>query len=269
MIYVDSLGSVNCYNVLHNCGYIDEETGETALTWPIRAMRSYMQRLYSMLHPYDGRNQREYFIWGHTSARNCAAINAFIDATIGGEEQEQRSAANPNYLELYPLEEFNTYYNHTLSGVGMMNGTLGRIGDKSVRLNRDLNDQVTLLQLIHDVQTWPLYTDFPYINKLYVKLDNWGYKNENLKFYSYRKQRVITSPAKDVHISYYQLPDRVLAVIGNWQKKDRTVQVNIDKKALKMGDDLSFVNLRNDQPVDLQKVELRSYNFILLDIRKK
>ena len=268
-VYVDSLGSVNCYNPRHGCGYIDEETGETGLTWPIRGMRNYMKRLYSLMHPYDGRNQREYFLWAHTSARNCAAINAFADSTCGGEEQEQRAAVNPNYLELYPLDEFQAYYNHTLAGVGMMNSNLGRIGDKSVRLNHAYNDQVFLLLLIHDVQTWPLYLDFPYANRFFAMLDKWGYGDETLKFYGFRTQKMIVSPDADIHVSVYTLPDRALAVVGNWQNKARKVSVKIDNKALGLGDDLSFTDLRSGKQVDPDAIELPGYNFILMDIRKK
>ena len=268
-VYVDSLGSVNCYNPLHGCGYIDEETGETALTWPVRAMRNYMKRLYSLMHPYDGRSQREYFLWAHTSARNCAAINAFTDSTSGGEEQEQRAAVNPNYLELYPLDEFQAYYNHTLAGVGMMNSNLGRIGDKSVRLNHAYNDQVLLLLLIHDVQTWPLYLDFPYVNRFFAMLDKWGYGDETLQFHGFRTQKMIVSPDKDIHVSVYTLPGKALAVIGNWQNKARKVSVKIDKKALGLGDELTFTDLRSGKTVDPASIELPGYNFILMDIRKK
>jgi len=268
-VYVDSLGSVNCYNPLHGCGYIDEETGETALTWPILAMRDYMKRIYSLMHPYDGRDRREYFLWSHTSARNCAALNAFCDATSGGEEQENRAAVNPNYLELYPLDEFQAYYNHTLAGTAMMCSNLGRIGDKTVRLNHALNDQVFLLLLIHDVQTWPLYLDPAYAQRLYAMLDQWGYRDEQLKFHGFRTQKMITSPDKDIHVSVYTLPGRALAVVGNWQKTPRKTRVVIDKKALGLGEDLEITELRNGKTADPAVLELPGYNFLLLDIRRK
>ena len=269
MIYVDSLGAPNCYNPLHGCGYIDEETGETALTWPIHGIRDYMKRLYGLLHPYDGRNQKEYFLWVHTSARNCAALNAFVDASCGGEEQENRAAVNPNYLELYPLDEFQSYYNHTLSGISMMCSNLGRIGDRNVRNIIPLNDQVLLLLLLHDCITWPCYMNQRYTNEFYAKLDEWGYKDERLKFHSFRTQKMIVSPDKDIHVSVYTLSDRALAVIGNWQKVPRKVSVKIDKKALGLGDDLTFTDLRSGKVVDPASFELPGYNFILMDIRKK
>ena len=79
---------------------------------------------------------------------------------------------------------------------------------------------------------------------------------------------MIVSPDKDIHVSVYTLSDRALAVIGNWQKVPRKVSVKIDKKALGLGDELTFTDLRTGKAVDPAAIELPGYNFILMDIRK-
>ena len=269
VIYVDSLGAVNCANPLHGCGYTDEETGETVLTWPVRGMRNYMKRLYAMLHPYDGRNQREYFMWAHTSARNSVALNAFLDCFNCGEELENKVVTEPNYVRLYPLDEYQVFYLDTLAGVPMAGANLGRIGPKKDRYHKPYNDQFVMLVLLHDSQIWNGWLDEPYVSTFYHKLDKWGYKDESLKFHSYRRQKLIVSPDADIHVSVYTLPDRALAVIGNWQNTPRKVSVKIDKKALGLGDDLTFTDLRSGKAVDPAAIELPGYNFILMDIRKK
>ena len=100
-------------------------------------------------------------------------------------------------------------------------------------------------------------------------LDKWGYGDETLKFHGFRTQKMIVSPDKDIHVSVYTLPGKALAVIGNWQNKARKVSVKIDKKALGLGDELTFTDLRSGKAVDPASIELPGYNFILMDIRKK
>ena len=100
-------------------------------------------------------------------------------------------------------------------------------------------------------------------------LDKWGFKDERLKFNSYRKQKLVTSPDADIHISLYQLPERTLAVVGNWQNTPRKISVSIDKKALGLGDQISVQELRSGKKANLQELEIPGYNFVLLDIGKE
>ena len=267
-VYVDSLGAVGCYNPLHGCGYTDAETGEAVMTWPIRGIRNYMRRLYTLLHG-QGHNPREYFIWVHTSARNCVALNAFTDACASGEEVEDRMVTEVNYLNLYPIDEFQVYGMNSIAGVPMMLGNLGRTGPESARYKACYNDQLLLLLMMHDGLCWNDFVDEVYVSNFYKLLDKWGFKDERLKFNSYRKQKLVTSPDADIHISLYQLPERTLAVVGNWQNTPRKISVSIDKKALGLGDQISVQELRSGKKANLQELEIPGYNFVLLDIGKE
>ena len=267
-VYVDSMGAVNCYNPRHGCGYRDEK-GEVCLTYPIRGMRNYMKRIYSLLHA-DGRDHRKNLLWAHTSSRNCLAFSAFLDFQCAGEEVEHKMMTEPNYLLVYPLEQFQILYNKGSGTVPMMLTGLGRCGPKEWRYVKPYNDQVMQLALLHDTLVWGNTCDHNYLSKKYYSaLDSFGYRDEALEFFRYQDQKMVVCNEKDIHISVYRLRDRALAVIGNWQNKPRTVKVNVDRKTLGLGNDLRFSDLCTGATVDPDAVSLQGFNFILMEIRKK
>ena len=267
-VYVDSLGAINCANPLHGCGYIDEN-GNQQLTWPVRAVRNYMKRLYSMLHA-NGRDQHQNHIWAHMSARTSAPINAFVDFQCSGEELETSLIANSNYMELYGMDEFQIYYMKSSGVVPMLLPNLGRTGPKEHRTVKRYNDQILALVLLHDTLLWNLYVDMNYVNRLYDKLDAFGLKDLSLKYHSYRLQKMVTSPDADIFISVYELPGRhALAVIVNKQKEDREIQLFIDRQALGLPANAPLKDFRNDKPLSdaqLKALPIQGYNFALVQI---
>ena len=268
-VYVDSLGAYNCANPLHGCGYIDEN-GVQKLTWPIRAMRTYMQRIYSLLHA-KGRDQTKNWLWAHMSARTSAPINAFVDFQCSGEELETDLVSNSNYLVHYGLDAYQIYYLPSSGVVPMLLPNLGRVGPKAHRFERKYNDQFLLLVLLHDSLLWNLWCDTDYVNRLYRKLDNFGWQDPKLQFHSYRTQKLVTSPDKDVPISVYTLGSKAVAVIGNMQKEARKVKIRIDRKALGLTEPVKLTDLRTGRGLaeqDLQALPVEGYNFSLIQIGK-
>ena len=254
-VYVDSLGAVNCANPLHGCGYIDEK-GVQHLTWPIRAMRKYMQRLYSLIHA-EGRDPEHNFLWAHMSARTSAPINAFVDFQCSGEELEKRIITNSNYLELYTLDEFQLYYMKSSGVVPSLLPNLGRTGAKEPRYQKKYNDQILAHVLLHDTLLWPGWCDDAYINAFYKKLDEWGYKDPALEYHSYRKQDKLKADKPAVKISYYTLKGKTLAVVVNTSKDD--VETTINHPA-------GFVDMRNGGNLPA-KISIPGYNFALLELK--
>ena len=267
-VYVDSLGAINCANPLHGCGYIDEN-GNQQLTWPVRAVRNYMKRLYSMLHA-NGRDQRQNHLWAHMSARTSAPINAFVDFQCSGEELETNLIANSNYMELYGMDEFQIYYMKSSGVVPMLLPNLGRTGPKEHRTVKRYNDQILALVLLHDTLLWNLYVDMNYVNRLYDKLDAFGLKDTSLKYHSYRLQKMVASPDADIFISVYELPGKhALAVIVNKQKEDRQIQISIDRQALGLPSNAPLKDFRTDKPItdeQLKSLPIQGYNFALIQI---
>ncbi|MBQ7208893.1 MAG: hypothetical protein IJS01_13930 [Lentisphaeria bacterium] len=267
VVYVDSLGAVNCANPLHGCGYIDE-TGAQKLTWPVRAVREYMRRLYALLHA-PGTDRKTNFLWAHMSARTCAPINAFVDFQASGEELETVIAENQNYLELYPLDAYQCYYLNSSGVVPMLLPNLGRVGSPKARWQSRYNDQIMALVLLHDSLLWVCWCHTDYILKFYKILDDFGYKDPRLEFHSYRKQKAISSPDKDVFISYYKLEDRVMAVVVNRCPRARTVTVDIDWKALGLPAGAPLKDARTGKALPAGsslRLDIPDYNFALIQI---
>ena len=267
VVYVDSLGAVNCANELHGCGYIDE-TGAQKLTFPIRATREYVKRLYSLLHA-PGTNPRTNFLWGHMSARTCAPINAFMDFQCSGEELETVISENQNYLELYGLDEFQCYYLNSSGVMPMLLPNLGRVGSKEARWMPKYNDQLLSLVLLHDTMLWVCWCDTDYILKHYKILDDFGLKDENIQFLSYRKQKAVVSSDKDIFISIYKLNGKAMAVVVNKQNTERTVTVNIDWKKLGIMPGAALKDMRTGKALpkgDSVTLRIPGYNFALIQI---
>ena len=266
-VYVDSLGAYNCANELHGCGYIDEQ-GNQKLTWPIRAMRNYMKRLYTLLHA-PGRDQTKNYLWAHMSARTSAPINAFVDFQCSGEELETELIGNSNYLEHYNMDAYQVYYMPSSGVVPMLLPNLGRTGPKAHRLNKDYNDQVLALVLLHDSLIWNLWIDMTYVNNLYKKLDAFGWQNPALKFHSYRTQKFVTAPAPDTFISVYTIGKRALAVVVNKKKTAQTMNLSIDFKALGINASAPLKDFRTGRKItgnELKNWQIKGYNFSLIQI---
>ncbi|MBQ7403365.1 MAG: hypothetical protein IJW05_08005 [Lentisphaeria bacterium] len=266
-VYVDSLGAVNCANELHGCGYIDEK-GNQKLTFPIRAMRTYMKRLYTLLHA-QGRDQKKNYLWAHMSARTSAPINAFVDFQCSGEELETELIGNSNYLEHYSMDAYQVYYMPSSGVVPMLLPNLGRTGPKEHRLNKDYNDQVLALALLHDSLLWNLWMDMTYVNNLYKKLDAFGWQDPGLEFHSYREQKLVTTETKDIFISVYRLGKRALAVVVNKNKTACTADLVIDHKALGIPEGAVLKDFRTGRKLtaqELKKWRIRGYNYSLIQI---
>ena len=266
-VYVDSMGAVNCYNPRHGCGYRDEK-GEVCLTYPILGMRNYMKRIYSLLHA-NGRNHQKNLLWAHTSSRNCLAFSAFLDFQCSGEEVEHKMMTEPNYLLVYPLEQFQILFNKGSGTVPLMLTGLGRCGPKEWRYVKKYNDQVMQLSLLHDTLIWCNTCDQNYISKkYYAALDKFGYSDKSCEFFRYQTQKIIVSPNPDIHVSVYRLKNKAFAIVGNWQNKERTIQVTIDKKALNLGENLEYYDLCTGETLTPQKLAIKGFNFVLLGIRQ-
>lgn len=270
-VYVDSLGAINCYNPAHGCGYIAED-GKTGLTYPIRASRNYMKRIYNLLHA-PGRDQKNNFLWAHMSARTSAPINAFVDFQASGEEVEYRVMKESNYVRLYPLDEYQVFFLHGTGVVPCLLPNLGRLGDKKARYVDKYNDQIVMLTLLHDTLLWMAYCNESKLNKFYNKLDKWGYKDTSLEFESYRTQKAITCDNPEIKISCYRLKkeNKTLVVIGNIGEKENTFSLNIDKKALGIGDNLIYSDFRKESnnSVNPDKITLPQFGLLIMEINGK
>ena len=151
----------------------------------------------------------------------------------------------------------------------MLLPNLGRVGSKEARWMPKYNDQLLALVLLHDTMLWVCWCDTNYILKHYKILDDFGLKDENIQFLSYRKQKAVVSPEKDVFISVYKLNGKAMAVVVNKQNTERTVNVNIDWTKLGIKPGAALKDMRTGKALpkgNSVTVKIPGYNFALIQI---
>ena len=151
----------------------------------------------------------------------------------------------------------------------MLLPNLGRVGSKEARWMPKYNDQLLSLVMLHDSMLWICWCDTDYIRKYYRIFDHFGLKDEKVQFLSYRKQKVVTSPDKDIYISVYKLNRKAMVVIVNKQNRNRTVTVNIDWKKLGIKPGAVLKDMRTGKALpegSSVTVTIPGYNFALIQI---
>ena len=116
---------------------------------------------------------------------------------------------------------------------------------------------------------WICWCDTNYILKHYRILDEFGLKDENIQFLSYRKQKAVVSPDEDIFISIYKLNNKAMAVVVNKQNTERTVTVDIDWKNLGIKPGAALKDMRTGKALpggDSVTVKISGYNFALIQI---
>ena len=151
------------------------------------------------------------------------------------------------------------------------NNSAGHIRGEIYRWKSKFNDQILALVLLHDSMLWVCWCHTDYVLKFYKILDNFGFKDPSLEFHSYRKQKALVSPDKDVFISYYKLKNKAMAVVVNRQNTPRMVKVNIDWKKLGIPSGAALKDARTGKVLpsaDSLTLKIPGYNFALIQIGK-
>jgi hypothetical protein len=100
-------------------------------------------------------------------------------------------------------------------------------------------------------------------------LDAFGWQDPELKFHSYRTQKLVTSGSPDIFISVYTIGKRALAVIVNKKKTDQSIKLSVDHKALGIPVDAALKDFRTGKKIswkELNQWNIRGYNFSLIQI---
>ncbi|MCQ2429659.1 MAG: hypothetical protein MJ192_04960 [Clostridia bacterium] len=104
----------DCANAAHGCGYTDRE-GVRHETWPLRAVRAFVQRLYCRIHAMGG------IIEAHQSSCVMPMILAYCDSYWDGEHIALTSdPVTGAFRGLTGRELIEKYTSGTGSGVGTM-----------------------------------------------------------------------------------------------------------------------------------------------------
>ena len=258
-VYLDGrIGAPACKNLLHGCGYRDED-GSIQKTYPVFAARQIMKRIYTVVKTRnpDG------VVDAHSSYECNIPALAFSDLLWSGEQWwhfKLTGGPEDGYTSaIFPPDMCRVEYMGLQSGVAG-NALLGRSGPTS---------KVLATTLLHDVPHRPSnpFPDHPQfaelraergrnnfdtIVQLWKMRDRFGAK-EAQKFFYWDNQNYVTVTPEKCYATLFKHPSNgVLAIISNLRRDAQTVnaQFNLDELGLR-GMMLDVFNALTNEPVDM------------------
>ena len=142
------------------CAWHDA-AGQTHPTWPIRAYREILRRVYTLFqekrpHP---------LLMVHMSSEVVIPMLSFTDTLLDG-EQFGGDKVQEDYLEVLPPDKFRAeFMGRNWGPVAFFLPEL-----REPHVERGTPDLAAYL-LLHDVQAWPIWSDVATWNRLYEVLD--------------------------------------------------------------------------------------------------
>jgi hypothetical protein len=219
-IYTDIDHATPCDNALHGCGYTDA-FGRRGLTVPIFKHRDLSKRLYGVCHKHGGR----YLSHAHNDF--VAPYHAFIDGWCPGEQYSVAVVGKHTfYMDGMKLDDWRAeYYSPTTGAVTFMLPQWGRISPKQDKEIRFPTENLVSMAALHDVPLWAGFTNLDVINEYWQAQADFGF--EDAEFCPYWENPPVTTTATDVKISLYRKPKALLAVVVNFSKDDKEVELSL------------------------------------------
>jgi len=196
--------------------------GRLQTTYQGLNLRQYMMRLYALMHDHQltpGSNV------AHST--NCLPLAAFpwMDAVLDGEWAEITDSTTRDWVDFYPVERMRTMAVAENFGTVISWMSLFHVSDKEreKKLFRGFMDY----QRLHD--TWTGQDGrFPPQAVL-----DFGLNDERLQYVPYWRNTAFATDDKDVLVSQWRLPDRVLLVVFNHNREQvKDVKLKVDLRQL-------------------------------------
>jgi hypothetical protein len=267
-IYVDCAKAYPCGNSAHGCGYRDAN-GKLHLTYPVRALREYFKNLYITLHENGGDDASLIL---HLSAGLSAPIHGFSDMVLEGEEVQYLIGKTPSYFDLMPPDKWRTIFGKAFGINVALLPNYGRVGPKEHRLSEALNATFLTQALLNDTPLWNLWTNEAYVNRVYSRLDDFGWAAPDVRFEPYWKQDAVSVQGADLKVSIYHTAKGALLAIGNFGKEPLSGKLSLNLEKLGLGPgEVSVTNLLSGASLSGERPDIRvpSENFLLLAVKPK
>lgn len=221
-IYLD--GTVHCppcENRLHGCGYHDQ-TGQLRKTYPVFAVRRFMQRIYTVIKQEDP----DHIIDNHCSWGYNPAALAYGDTLWTGEQWWHLRHGGADYIagEL-SLDQFLTEFTGWQAGVAA----------ETLHYRLGSNMKVAAISLLHDIPVRPSVQPgadeesyWKRIIKVWDARDRFGAQQAEKLYYFANQSYVQASPEK-IYTTLLKHPENgVLALISNLHRDTRRARVRFD-----------------------------------------
>jgi hypothetical protein len=188
-------------------------------------LRKFMMRLYALMgdHRLTPGSQVAH-------ATNAYPLLAFpwIDAVLDGEWAEIYDSTTRDWVDYYPVDRMRVMSIAQNFGVQVSWMSLFRVSDR--KRYDSLFRQFMDYQRLHDTWTGQ---DGRYPPRAVL---DWGVNDPRLQFVPYWRNTAVTSADKELLVSLWRLPDRVLMVVfNNNGKQSKDAALRIDLSALGLG----------------------------------
>ena len=212
---------------------------------------------------YNGWNVRRFFmrLWAlqqenglNPGAVGCHATNAYtfvslpwVDCVLDGERDWNLDTSDQDWVDYYPLERLRAMSSPHNWGIGICWMSNYTAADKS-KIIAAKTTQAEYLWM-HDSWRNPYMEPATAVTRMPASILDWGLNSAKTRYYPYWRNPYVSCADNDVLVSLWQLPDRVLIGVFNYNRKARKdVAVKIDLDTLGLTPKLpwqEFVGMRD------------------------
>jgi len=266
--YCDSSGPLPCANHYHDCGWWNEEKKKWEPTYNILGARELYKRFYQMLldegktHPFLFHHHVPSYVLGH-----------FVDFTTFGEFTQCWKISDKLH---YPLFENKC----ALMRAWFVENQFGPVPrlyfSQAVKGLANIDpEELLTLTLLHNMDAEAI--SYELLQKIWkIRAD---FDIENSEWILYRKSApYVNTDRKDILVSLYRKPDKVLLVIGNTGKQSYQGKIILNFKNLgwarkecwaidKMTEKPQKVRIKNGNGVI--NIYVPGYHFRLIEVGLK
>ena len=235
-IYIDCWGPSPCRSA--PCGWKDE-AGKPQGTYPIRAYRDLIRRVYTLFHE----RQKNPLMMVHMSSELDMPLLSFTDTILDG-EQFSAGKMEADYLTVLSPDQFRAEFLGRNSGpveffLPEFRGPNQTAGVKNL----------APYLLLHGIQPWPIWSDAVVWNKLYEALD--AFRIEQAKFLPYWESPSWAERPSDL-LSTYVGKNAALLVDMNTAMAPTEAHVTLDLTRLQMRSISSATDVMSGEQLKLE-----------------
>jgi hypothetical protein len=279
-----------CKNQLHGCGYYDDK-GNLKETVSVMAMRDMAKRLFYVT--LQGREKRGYKsrIEGlgidHTHFANGQLSKTLFDGGLKGEDLNSGYwISDPKYKKLLfkdkyyyanilTLEKFRIGWGHQWGFVPIFFPQLIKSPgiSKEWATSPEGTKDFMVYVLLHDILALPHWCHVETIFDTWKVKDKFGIETDDVEFFPYFKnKKLVSSSNKDIKISFYKKPGKILLIAANVSKKKQNAKIQLLSKNIKFK---KVIDGLTDQKIifNNQKFNVtlppRDYKMIIIEIEKR
>ena len=239
------------------CGYTRD--GVRLATYPVRATREMLKRMYVMLKE----KSPEHWLMIHTSGQTILPLHGFADIRAVGEDLGMRLSKQPNYHEILTEAEWRVLQSG--HAYGFSNVLLPKLPSK-VYEDPEPTEQLMGLILLHDLDLWGGYSHGPSRGAMRTACDRFGIIGaEYVPFW--RSADMASVDPACVRVSVYRQRGRAMLVLVNRGGEPVRASVTVVPASLGVGRDAPWRDLIRDKELTVGvPLDIGPGNYRLLQV---